>query len=188
MAPSLQDLGAHRLKDLGRAERVFQLVHPGLPASFPPLVTPTRRRSRLPDQPSSFVGREAELDEVVERLADESVRLLTLTGPGGVGKTRLAVRAAANQLDRFEDGVFFVDLSAARDSESVLGAMASAIGLDASSAEPLLDELQERLRDENVLLILDNLEQVIVAGPKLAELLQTACGSSCSRRAVKRCI
>ena len=164
----LQDLGTHRLKGLGRAERVFQFVYPGLPASFPPLVTPTRRRSRLPDQPSTFVGREAELDEVAECLARESVRLLTLTGPGGIGKTRLAVRAAANQLDRFEDGVFFVDVSAARDGESVLAAIAGAIGLDASPAEPLLEELQARLRDQNVLLILDNFEQVTVAAPKLA--------------------
>jgi predicted ATPase/class 3 adenylate cyclase len=168
----LQDLGAHRLKGLGRPERVFQLVYPGLPASFPPLVTPTRRRSRLPDQPSTFVGRDAELDEVAESLGDASVRLLTLTGPGGIGKTRLAVRAATKQLDRFEDGVFFVDVSAVRDSESVLAAIAGAIGIDASPAEPLLAQLQEKLHDQNVLLILDNFEQVTVAAPTLAELLQ----------------
>src|ERR671925_894191 len=78
----LRDLGEHPLKGLGRAERVFQLAYPGLPESFPPLVTPARRRSRLPDQPSAFVGREAELGEIARRLADESMRLLTLTGPG----------------------------------------------------------------------------------------------------------
>ena len=92
---TLEDLGEHQLKGLGRGERVFQLSYPGLPAGFPPLVTPTRRRSRPPDQPSAFVGRVAELKEISDRLADESVRLLTLTGPGGIGKTRLALCAAA---------------------------------------------------------------------------------------------
>jgi predicted ATPase/class 3 adenylate cyclase len=169
---ALEDLGEHQLKGLGRAERVFQLVHPELPADFPPLVTPTLRRSRLPEQPSAFVGREAQLTEVAERLADESVRLLTLTGPGGIGKTRLAVRAAADQLDRFADGVFFVDVVAARDREAVLGAIANSIGLDASRGEPLLEELQQRLGDHNVLLILDNFEQVMEAAPILTQLLQ----------------
>ena len=101
---TLKDLGEHRLKDLGHPERVFQLVHPDLPASFPPLATLSRRTSELPGEPSAFVGRAAELKKIGERLEDESVRLLTLTGPGGIGKTRLALRAAADQVDRFEDG------------------------------------------------------------------------------------
>ena len=126
---TLRDLGEHQLKDLGRAERVFQLVHPGLPVSFPPLVAVSRRPSELPQQPSVFVGRDAELREIGERLEDESVRLLTLTGPGGIGKTRLALRAAADEIDRFEDGVHFVDLSTVRDSGSVLATVArSALG------------------------------------------------------------
>jgi predicted ATPase/class 3 adenylate cyclase len=173
---ALRDMGEYPLKGLGRAERVFQLEHPDLPSSFPPLVTPARRRSVLPDQPSAFVGREAELSEIAERLAAESVRLLTLTGPGGIGKTRLALRAAAEQLDRFEDGVLFVDVAAARDSESVLAAVANVLGLEPTTAESLFDELRDRLRDEHVLLILDNFEQVTAAAPTVAQLLQ-----DCSR-------
>jgi class 3 adenylate cyclase len=91
----LRDLGAHRLKDLGRPERLFQLVHPDLADAFPPLATLDRRPNNLPTQTSTFVGRDAELEEIGRRLGDEAMRLLTLTGPGGTGKTRLALRAAA---------------------------------------------------------------------------------------------
>jgi hypothetical protein len=100
----LRDLDIHRLRDLGRPERLFQLVHPDLADGFPPLATLDRRPNNLPTQTSSFVGRDAELEEISRRLGDEAVRLLTLTGPGGTGKTRLALRAAADQIDRFEDG------------------------------------------------------------------------------------
>ena len=157
---TLQDLGEHQLKGLGRPERVYQLSYPGLPASFPPLVTPRRHRSRLPDH--AVAAGETELAEIEECLAAESVRLLTLTGPGGIGKTRLSLSAASKAIDRFEHGVFFVDLAAARDTESVLAAIANAIGLEATAAESLLDELRERLRDEHVP-ILDNFEQVTQA-------------------------
>ena len=165
---TLRDLGEHHLKDLGRAERVFQLVHPGLASSFPSLVG--RRPSMLPDQPSVFVGREAELNEIRQRLEDDSVRLLTLTGPGGIGKTRLAVQAAADLADGFEDGVFFIDLAAVRESGSVLPAIARAIGLSDTRDESLLDELSGRLRAQHVLLLLDNFEQVTAAGPTAARL------------------
>jgi predicted ATPase/class 3 adenylate cyclase len=167
---SLRDLGEHPLKGLGRAERVFQLEHPDLPASFPPLMTPSRRASRLPDQPSAFVGRDGELKKIRERLGDESVRLLTLTGPGGIGKTRLALKAAADEDDRFDDGVFFVDLSAIRDTGSVLTEIARAIGLSDTGDESLLDELGERLREQRALLLLDNFEQVTAAAPTVARL------------------
>ena len=100
------------------------------------------------------------------------MRLLTLTGPGGTGKTRLALQAAADQIDRFEDGVFFVDLAAARDARPLLAAIARAIGLTETADQTLLDELSERLRDQHVLLVLDNFEQVTAAAPTVAELLQ----------------
>jgi predicted ATPase/class 3 adenylate cyclase len=168
---TLRDLGEHRLKDLGHPERVFQLVHPDLPATFPPLVTLSRRTSELPGEPSAFVGRAAELQKIRERLQDESVRLLTLTGPGGIGKTRLALRAAADQADRFEDGAVFVDLSDARDSASMLAAIARPLGLSDIRDGPLLDELARELREQRLLLILDNFEQVTAAAPTAAQLL-----------------
>jgi predicted ATPase/class 3 adenylate cyclase len=173
---TLRDLGEHQLKDLGRAERVFQLVYPGLPVSFPPLATVSRRPRRLPEQPSEFVGREAELKEIGERLKDESVRLLTLTGPGGIGKTRLAIRAAANETDTFEDGVLFVDLSSIRDSGSALAAVAGAVGMTETRDESLLHDLSEQLREHRSLLVLDNFEQVTAAAPAAAQLLHACPG------------
>jgi predicted ATPase len=169
---ALRDLGEHRLKDLGHPERVFQLVYPGLPVSFPPLLTLTLRQSELPTQPSGFVGRAAELEEIQKRLDDQSVRLLTLTGPGGIGKTRLALRAANDATKRFEDGVFFVDLSPVRTSEAVLATIARAIGLGDAPDESLLDELDRRLRELHVLLVLDNFEHVTAAAPTVAQLLR----------------
>jgi class 3 adenylate cyclase len=99
----LRDLGEHRLKDLSRPERLFQLVHPALARDFPPLATLSQRPNNLPTQTSEFLGREAQLATLRDLLDAEGVRLLTLTGPGGIGKTRLALQAAADQIDRFED-------------------------------------------------------------------------------------
>jgi predicted ATPase/class 3 adenylate cyclase len=172
----LRDLGTHRLKDLGRPERLFQLVHPGLADGFPPLATPDRRPNNLPTETSTFVGRDAELREIDRRLGDEAVRLLTLTGPGGTGKTRLALRAAADQVDRFEDGVFFVDLSAVRATEDVPAGIARAIGLSETSGQALLEELKGRLGRQHTLLVLDNFEQVTTAAPTVVELLEDCQG------------
>ena len=126
---ALRDLGEHRLKDLGRPENLFQLTHPDLPAEFPPLSTLDLRPNNLPTQTSAFVGRDAELHAIRERLDNPDVRLVTLTGPGGTGKTRLALRAAADQIDRFSDGVFFVDLITATDSDAVLALIGTASDL-----------------------------------------------------------
>lgn len=160
----LRDLGVHRLKDLGRPERLFQLVHADLADGFPPLNTLDRRPNNLPTQTSTFVGRDAELEEIGKRLEHEAVRLLTLTGPGGTGKTRLALRAAANEVDRFEDGVFFVDLSAVRETEAVPAGIAQAIGLSETTGQALVEELKGRLDQQHTLLVLDNFEQVMTAG------------------------
>jgi len=169
---TLRDLGEHRLKSLGRPERVFQLVHPDLVSDFPPLTTRSHQGDELPRQASAFVGRKAELEEIDRRFEDETVRLLTLVGPGGVGKTRLALRAATDQADRFQDGAFLVDLAAAEDAESVLTAIARAIGLSETSDEPMLEALTRQLHEQRALLILDNFEQVTVAATVMVRLLQ----------------
>ena len=121
---SLRDLGERRLKDLFRPERVFQLISPELPTSFPPLKTLDARINNLPAQPTPLVGRERELGEVRDLLRTEGVRLLTLTGPGGIGKTRLGLQVAAELLDEFEDGVFFVALAPITDPALVASAIA----------------------------------------------------------------
>jgi predicted ATPase/class 3 adenylate cyclase len=168
---ALLELGAHRLKDLGRPEQLFQLVHPALPHDFPPLATPDRRPNNLPTQASTFIGRDTELREIRDRIERESVRLLTLTGPGGTGKTRLALRVAADEIDRFDHGVFFIDLSPMRDTQAVLVSMARTIGLTETGDHSLLVELERQLRHQRVLLILDNFEQVMAAAPTAVELL-----------------
>jgi predicted ATPase/class 3 adenylate cyclase len=167
----LRDLGEHRLKDLGRPGRVFQVGQAGLPQEFPPLATLDLRPNNLPTETSAFVGRESELRTIRERLDDANVRLVTLTGPGGTGKTRLAIRAAVDQVDRFTDGVFFVDLITATHSDAVIALTAAAVGLAETVDRSPLDELRRRLRGQRVLLVLDNFEQVVVAAPILVELL-----------------
>jgi predicted ATPase/class 3 adenylate cyclase len=168
---ALLDLGEHRLKDLGRPERVFQLVHPDLLPDFPPLATLNSRPNNLPIQASTFVGRDAELAHVRARLNDDNVRLLTLTGAGGTGKTRLALRVAAEQIDRFTDGVYFVDLSAARDQQSLLAVIARTIGVSETSEPTLLEDVKSWMRNQHVLLVLDNFEQITAAAPILVDLL-----------------
>ncbi len=169
---SLQDLGEHRLKDLERPEHIFQLLHPDLITEFPPLATLDLRPNNLPAQATPLIGRETELGEIMKRLDSEGVRMLTLTGPGGIGKTRLALQAAANLIDRFEDGVFLVDLAPIRDAEAVPAAIARVVGIRDTSDRPLLDELKEQLRAKRMLLLLDNFEQVTAAARQVLELLQ----------------
>ncbi len=168
---SLRDLGEYRLKDLGRPERVFQLVHPALESTFPPLSTLDHAAGSLPVRGTAFVGRRAELDEVERRLGDASVRLLTLTGPGGTGKTSLAIEAAADQQPRFRDGVSFVDLSATRDSNGMLVALGRAIGVGEAPDRSLGQDVTDRLRERQMLLLLDNFEQNTAAAPVTTQLL-----------------
>jgi predicted ATPase/class 3 adenylate cyclase len=168
----LRDLGDHRLKDLYQPERIFQLIHPGLSSDFPPLATLSYRPNNLPTQTSEFLGREAQLAAIRDLLDAAGVRLLTLTGPGGIGKTRLALQGAADQIDRFEDGVYFVDLAPVRDPDEVFEAIVRAIGLTGTSDEGMLEVLKRELRPKHMLLLLDNLEQVMDAADGVADLLQ----------------
>jgi predicted ATPase/class 3 adenylate cyclase len=169
---TLRDLGEHRLKDLQRPEHIFQLIHPGLPADFPAIASLNRLPNNLPSQPTVFVGRQTELEEINRLLAANTVRLLTLTGPGGTGKTRLALQSGAELIDRFQDGTYFIDLAPIRDPNSVLTAIARTIGLNETSNGSMLDDLKRQLRQKTMLLLLDNFEQVTSAAVQVAELLQ----------------
>jgi predicted ATPase/class 3 adenylate cyclase len=170
---SLRDLGEHRLKDFDAPGRIHQLVIDGLAADFPPLKsleTPTN----LPMDLTSFVGRDRELEEI-ERLLDSN-RLVTLTGPGGSGKTRLSLRAASEMLDRFPDGVFFVDLAPITEPHLVASAIASALRTGEQGPRSVIETLQIELRHRTALLVLDNFEQVIEAASTVATLLSAAPG------------
>lgn len=168
---SLRDLGAHRLKDLSQPEHLFQVVHPDLPDDFPPLATLDARPNNLPVQVSEFLGRGSELAAVRELLEQPGVRLVTLTGPGGTGKTRLSLQVAAEIADRFPDGAFFVDLSAERDADAAFETIQRDLGLTGAGEGSPLQVLQARLRDRRLLLVLDNFEQVTVAATGVVELL-----------------
>src|SRR5215207_6484324 len=169
---SLRDLGAHHLRGIAGPERLHQLVVEGLPADFPAPRTPDARPSNLPPQLTSFVGREEEIAEV-ERLLGRT-RLLTLTGPGGSGKSRLALRVATDLLPQYRDGSCFVDLSPVTDPALVLAAVANALGVPESPERPILDGVKDHLRHRELLQVVDNFEQVAEAGPVIEELLTAA--------------
>jgi predicted ATPase/class 3 adenylate cyclase len=169
----LRDLGEHRLKDLSRPERVYQLIVPGLPDEFPPLTSLNERRTNLPIQPTSLVGRDYEVKAAAAFLHADT-RLLTLTGPGGVGKTRLALQIAAELLDDFVDGVYLVTLAAVSDAALVPATIAQTLRVAESDAQPPLENLKRWLKDRKILLVLDNFEQILSAAPQVAELLTAA--------------
>ena len=171
---SLRDMGERRLKDLIHPERVFQVIAPDLPIDFPPLKTLDARPNNLPAQTSPFIGRENEIRAVKAKLSNENVRLLTLSGVGGTGKTRLALHAAADIVDDFEHGVFFVPLAALADPALVLPTIAQAFGMREAAGRPLGEQLRDHLRDRQLLLVLDNFEQVIDAAPLVSDLLAAA--------------
>jgi len=167
----LRALGEHRLKDL-RPERLFQLVIGGLRTDFPPIRSLDRRPNNLPTQLTSFVGREAELAEAGRLL--ESSRLLTLTGPGGTGKTRLSLQLAASVSDAFPDGIWFVALEPVRDPGLIGGTILTTLGLIETAGRSARDILTEWLAPKRLLLVLDNFEQVIEGAPIVSDLLRAA--------------
>ena len=170
---SLRDLGWHRLKDIEAPERIHQLVVAGLPDRFPPLKS-LGAQSRLPVPMTPLVGRERDLEQVLATLTGPGIRLVTLTGTGGVGKTRLSLAAAAALDQDFPQGVFFIALAAVRDAEVMWKTIAD--GLDVTGDGPAADAVTGYLRDRRALLVLDNLEQLDGAAGVVAGLLAAAPG------------
>ena len=167
----MRDLGEHRLKDLTAPQRLYQLLIEGLPVAFPALKTLEGRPTNLPVQPSPLIGREGELAEVCFLLRRNDVRLLTLTGPGGSGKTRLALQAAAELLDEHEGGTFFVGLAPVTEPELVVPTIAQTLGLREWPGRTISETLRDYLERKTVLLLLDNLEQVVDAASAIGDLL-----------------
>ena len=171
---SLSDLGEHSLKDLTLPQRLFQLTVDELPAAFPALKTLGVRPTNLPAQPTPLIGREREVAELGELLGRPDVRLVTLTGPGGTGKTRLALQLGAELIDGFAAGVFVVDLAPIRDPALVLATIAQTLSLREQPGQTLEETLSEYVRDKELLLLLDNLEQLLDVAPTLADVLGAA--------------
>ena len=168
----LRPLGEHRLKDLANPERLSQLEIDGLPSEFPAPRSLEARPNNLPAELTSFVGREAEIAEV-ERLLKRA-RLVTLTGTGGSGKTRLAMRVASRLLGSFADGVCFIDLSSITDPAVVASTVAKALGVPEEGGRPVLEAVKDHLRNREVLIVFDNFEQVVDAAPVVDEILSAA--------------
>ena len=198
---TLRDLGVHRLKDLRRPRQLYQVVIDGLPDEFPPLKTLDARPNNLPSAPTPLIGRETELRQVVALLRRPDVRLITLSGPGGIGKTRLALEVAhavvegeawgverraepPSALDTlpspphglFPDGVYFVSLAPIHDPAHVLSAIAQTLNIREQGSQPLRESLITHLRSRRVLLVLDNFEHVVTAAPLTLELLSASPG------------
>ena len=166
----LRELGVHRLKDLEHPESLFQVEARDLPTDFPPpstLVPPTN----IPSYASSLIGRVVELQDIEEMLGQDAVRLVTVTGPGGTGKTRLAAALALDILDDFPNGAFFVDLSRAQ-SDAVAAEIADSLGVSIDGSPSTVSALVDHLSAMRILLVLDNFEQAVEAASLVAELLQ----------------
>ena len=168
----VRDLGEHRLKDLEAAERLSDVVVAGLSSDFPPLRTLDAATTHLPAQLTSFVGREREQQDVLRLLAAN--RIVTLTGPGGTGKTRLSLEVAEAAAATFDGGSWFVPLAAIRDPELVVPTIASTLGLRESPPRPLAETLAQHLRERALLLVLDNFEQLMPAAAALGQLVSDA--------------
>jgi predicted ATPase/class 3 adenylate cyclase len=172
----VMDLGAHRLRSLeGPPQRLYQVVGPGLATDLPPLRTAEAGRNNLKLEVTSFIGREREIEQATLMLEESS--LLTLTGPGGVGKTRLGIRLARVLLDQFEDGVWLVECGSLTDPAFVLPSVVSAIGLTEPAGRSLLAAIVDHLRAKRLLLVLDDCDPVLAACAELAEALMRSCSA-----------
>jgi len=176
----LRDLGEHRLKDLGGAERVFEVTAPGLAGGFGPLrsLDDPALRHNLPSQATSFVGRAAELAEL-RSLVSGGSRLVTIAGPGGIGKSRLALQVAAEVLDGDGDGVWLAELAPVAEPEMVARAVAAVLGVREEPGRPMLDTLVDAVGDRYLLVVLDNAEHVLGAAAKLADAMLRSCPRAC---------
>ena len=171
---AIRDLGAHRLKDIEHTEHLHDLIVDGLDSDYPALRSLQNRRTNIPAPRTSFVGRDRELVEVGQLL--DATRLLTLTGPGGTGKTRVALKLASDRLERYADGAFFVDLSSVTEPAFVIPEIARALRVREVPGRDLADLLQDDLRERELLVVLDNLEQLIEASPIVGSLLDSSPG------------
>ena len=176
----LRDLGEQRLRDLGRAERVFQVTGPGLAEGFGVLrsLDDPALRHNLPSQATSFVGRTAELAEL-RALVSGGSRLVTIAGPGGIGKSRLALQVAADALDGTGDGAWLVELAPVAEPELVARTAAAALRVREAPGRPVLDALADAVSDRDLLLILDNAEHVLGAVAELADAFIRSCPRVC---------
>lgn len=170
---SLIDLGLRRLKDLTEPEHVWQLSIEGLPREFPPLASLDARPNNLPLQVSRLIGRESDIDDAKSLLAEH--RLVTLLGAGGVGKTRLALQASADQIDHYTDGVWFADLAPIRDPELVSSVVAQALNMTQKQDRRVDDALLDWLKRKQLLLILDNCEHLVETVARLADGIVRSC-------------
>ena len=169
---ALRDLGEHRLKDLEHPERIWQLVIEGLEAEFPPISSLDATPNNLPTRMTTFLGRDEEIEAIGALLAES--RLLTLTGPGGTGKTRLSLEVAGRALRHYPDGVWFVELAPISDPDLVATTVAQALKLSERAGRTPLERVVDHIGPNRVLLVLDNFEQVLGAGPVVNQML-TSC-------------
>lgn len=170
---ALRDLGERRLKDVVRPERIYQVILPGLPADFPSIRTLDAHRHNLPAQLTSFIGREKELAEVRQLLS--SHRLVTLTGAGGAGKTRLSLEVAQQVLAQFPDGVWLAELALITDADLIPEPLLAIFNLRGDPHRPAADILRDQLRDRSMLLLLDNCEHLVDGCARITQALLSAC-------------
>ncbi|MDP6514524.1 MAG: NB-ARC domain-containing protein, partial [SAR202 cluster bacterium] len=172
---SINDLGTHLLKDLSEPQQIFGLVHPDLRMTeFPPLRTLSSQPNNLPAQTTPFVGRESELAQTSTLLEDPQTRLLTLTGPGGIGKTRLSIQVASENSDQFRDGVWFVPLAPLDSTDLIVSTIAESLRFSFYNPQDLKAQLLNYLKEKQILLVIDNLEHLMTGADLIAEILQGA--------------